>query len=277
MTREGLEAFVQAFSSALVPVTIEHDPRIPPQGRILSGYVRDREDGESEAVAIMELFEGNGDGEDTTIPGDTRELSIEKYEGHGLTISYDWTHRHEADQADISDIAKILGNAPVHQIKKAVEPISIITLAGTFLAGGIAAGFLNQVGADGWALVKKGLARIFTRKENRKGEQLLIFRALVTLDGVQLEVELILTNPSPEDVEWAFGAGLKLVEKALPAYLANNSDIRRLVFEAAQQEVDLRFAVRKDCRTLVPQSSLRDILTQLDAAGNSSDTASNKN
>ncbi len=146
MSRGALEDLVESISKSYIPVGIEHDPRIPPQGRIVSGFVRECTDGEFEAVAIMEIFE---DGDDPSLPDDTREVVLPAHRVDGLTVSHDWTHRSEEDQSDINAIAGILRNKPVYEVKKSADPISIISLTGAFVLGGIANGFLGRIGAEG--------------------------------------------------------------------------------------------------------------------------------
>jgi hypothetical protein len=150
-----------------------------------------------------------------------------------LTISSDWTHRHEEDQHDIAAIAAILGNKPIYDVKKAAEPISIITVAGAFVLGGIAAGFLNQIGVDAWTYIKERLARLFARKDRRKGEQLLVFSALIEAEGRKVGIEIVLSNPTPEHIEQFLDTGLQTIDLVLPIYLRNSPDLRRLTEEVA--------------------------------------------
>jgi hypothetical protein len=257
MSREAIESLAESFSRSYIPVGVEHDPRIPPRGRISSGFVRERPDGEYEAIAIMELFDGEDESESAS---DLRELAIMAHESAGLTVSYDWTHRFEQDQSDIREIAKVFGTAPVYDLKKAADPISIITIAGAFVLGGIATGFLGQIGIDGWNLVKKKLTDLFSRTENRKGEQLLVFSALVKSNSVHVEVETVLTNPTPQDVDRFLASGLQVLDEVLPIYLQESPELRRLVFEAKGECIDLNYTVRKDGRPLSPRVGTREIL-----------------
>ena len=224
MSHEALDSLVDSITHSFIPIGIEHDPRIPPQGRIASGFVRKAPDGEYEAVVIMEVFDDN---DELSESNDPREIVTPAHRTDGLTISYDWTHRHEEDQQDIAEIAAILGNEPIYDVKKAVEPISIITVAGAFVLGGIAAGFFGQIGVDAWTFIKEKLARLFARKERRKGEQLLVFSALVEAEGRKVEVEIILNNPTPEHIEQFLSTGLQTIDLVLPIYLRNSPDVLR--------------------------------------------------
>lgn len=260
MSREALGSLIDSISHSYIPIGIEHDPRIPPQGRIAAGLVRETPDGEYEAVAIIEMF---NDDDDLSDSNDPREIVIRAHRENGLTISHDWTHRHESDQEDIAEIAAILGNRPLYEVKKAAEPISIITIGGAFVLGGIATGFLGQIGVDAWTFIKDKLARLFSRKEHRKGEQLLVFSALVEAEEQKVEVEIVLSDPSPEQIDQFLKTGLQTIDMILPIYLRNSPDIRRLTFEASGSKLELKFAVRKDCSPLVPTLKVEDIVKRI--------------
>jgi hypothetical protein len=257
MTRGALDSLVVSIAQAYIPIGIEHDPRIPPQGRIASGFVRERPDGEFEAVTIMEVFEED---DDLSSVADAREIVIPAQRANGLTVSHDWTHRSDEDQADIDAIADVLKNEPVYEAKKAADPISIIAIAGAFVLGGIASGVLGQIGVDGWNIIKEKLGRLFARKHVRTGEQLLIFRALLKVGEKRIEVEAILTNPTPEELDRFLAGGLPALDRVLPIYLNNSPDIRRLVLAAKGDELELLFAVRKDCSAAVATVQVKDIL-----------------
>jgi hypothetical protein len=259
LTREALENLVESISRSFVPIGIEHDPRIPPFGRIASGFVRQREDGEYEAVATMELFEEE---DEPTSATEEREIVIRRRGHNGLHISHDWSHRFPEDQADIDAIAEVFRNPSQYDFKKAAEPISVITIAGAFVLGGIASGFLKEIGSDGWKLVKPRLAALFSRPKEEKGEQLLSFNVLVEVEGVPIEIDIIHTNPSADDVSEFLEKGLTTIDAVLPIYIENAKDIRRLVFEAKGKDIEVKFAVRKDCRPLAPSLSVRDLLAR---------------
>lgn len=257
MTREALEDIVNCMSKSLIPIGVEHDPREPPLGRMSSGLVRQRDDGEFEAVAILDLFEEH----DEPLPAsDAREIISRRHQADGLLISHDWTHRSPEDQADIAAISEVFGNPPQYDIKKAADPISVITIAGAFVLGGIASGFLKEIGSDGWKLVKPRLAALFSRPKQEKGERLLSFSVLLEVEGTPIEIDIIHTSPSPEEVDEFLENGLSVIDSVLPYYLHNSKDVRRLVFEAKGKNVEIKFAVRRDCRPLAPSLRVGEIL-----------------
>src|SRR5689334_10627051 len=53
----ALKGIAEQLNRSYLPVGVEHDPRIPPIGRVISGEVREREDGEFEIFGQIEIFE----------------------------------------------------------------------------------------------------------------------------------------------------------------------------------------------------------------------------
>lgn len=246
MSREALTGLVDSITRHIVPMGIEHDPRIPPVGRVVSGFVRDRPDGESEAVVVCEVFESDDDLNALTV--DDRVLVIHDDLAPGaLEFSYDFTYRHDEDQADIQAIAAVLGSSPRYEVKKSADPISVLTLAGAFVLGGIATGFLNAVGTDGWQTIKSHLARLAERRASRSGEQLLVFRAVVRdSGGCVIEANTVLSDPTPEQVDRFFSAGLAEVDDLVNRAMAASREIRQLTMSSDGTSVQIEFGIRRD-------------------------------
>jgi hypothetical protein len=248
-TRECLESLVAGIAEHYVPLTVEHDPRIPPHGRIVSGAVRQLPDGEFEAVATCEIFD---DKNNAGAPDDGRELIAEGYPDQGLEVSYGWPHRSAQDQADIAEIARTLGNPAHYRVKKSLDPISVIVIGGSFMLSGLSMGFLNAAGADAWALVKRRLTRLTAKTKDHSGERLLVFTAVVDTDHGPVQVDTILTNPTLLDIELFLEASTRILDHDVPRLLEANPQVRKLVFESSHGDLGLKYAVRKDCVPLVP-------------------------
>lgn len=257
LTRDALESLVGSISKSLIPINIEHDPRIPPIGRIVSGFVREREDNEYEAVAVMELF---GEDDEPISSEDKREVVVKIYQQGPLHIFHDWAHRSPDDQCDIVAISRVFGTEPKYEVKKAADPIGLITIAGAFVLGGIASGFLKEIDSDGWKMVKPHLSSLFSRQRKDNGERLLSFSVTVEVDGIPIEINIIHTKPSADEISDFLDNGLAVLDSVLPIYLENAKDIRRLVFEAKGKDLQVKFAVGKDCRPLAPSISVQDII-----------------
>lgn len=246
MTREALCCLVASITRHIVPMGVEHDPRVEPVGRVVSGFVRDRDDGESEAVIVCEIFEPEADL--SVVVADGRLLAIHDDLAPGkLELSYDHTYRHEDDQADIGAIAAIFDSKADYELKKSADPISVLTIAGAFVLGGIATGFLNAVGADGWSKVKQRLSALSKRCDHRPGEQLLMFRAVVRdPSGRSVEANTVLTNPTDEQVDQFLKSGIERVDSLVSQAMSASFDLRQLVMSSNGRNVQIEFGVRKD-------------------------------
>ncbi|MBD7923169.1 hypothetical protein [Xanthomonas bonasiae] len=256
LTPEAIRQISDSVNSHLIPIGTEHDPRIPPQGRLRSCFVRERPDGELEAVAEMEFFEPDQE----PLPAGDRQIPIHSANDDKLVVSYDWTHRDQSDRNDIEAIAQLLGTRPAYEAKKAADPISIISLTGAFVLGGIASGLFNKIGSDIWDSLKPRLARLTSKTDTRKGDQLVIFRTLVEIEGSTREVETILTNPTAEQIEIFLRQGASALDKVLPVYAQDAPELKRLVFEYKHGELQVRFGVLTNCRPVTPTLSVKDII-----------------
>lgn len=237
LTLKFLENMVSSLNKYNIPIMIEHDPRIPPIGRVLKGYVREREDKEFEAVALIEFFDDTSE-----VENNDKELkvhdSIEQ-----LTLGYSFSHKNESDLNEIKEIEFLLNSKALYEAKKSVDPISIITLTGAFILGGIASGFLNQLGGDIWDLLKPKLIKLSSKHKTNNTDDLLIFRILIKKINISIEVEIILTNPLKSDLDdFATNTTHKL-DRVLEELIAVNEDIRKIVFEQKNNSLILKYAL----------------------------------
>src|SRR5690348_12987140 len=244
LAKESLLLIVESINKHYIPVGIEHDPRQAPIGRVLSAFVRDCEDGEHEVIATFEIFD-ESPAEDCSKAN--REVVPIDFDSPGIVISRDWTHRHADDLSIIHEIAIALGTEASYQAKKSADPISVISLTGAFLLGGIASGFLNKVGSDAWDSIILNLKKITRKSKHRQGEQLFVFRSILEFEHQIIEVETIITDPSDEDIECFFGKGLTQLDIVCPYYVVNSPNLRRLVFSCESQKIALLYGVRSDC------------------------------
>ena len=257
LAMESLESLAESINKNYIPVGIEHDPRQPPIGRMLSASVRDCDDGEYEVVATFEIFD---DGANKANFEADREIVIRNFDSPKITISRDWTHRHPDDLFVINEIARSLGSDVTYEAKKSVDPISVISLTGAFLLGGIVTGFLNKVGSDAWDFIKPKLIKITKKSKERQGEQLFVFRAMLEFEDRSIEVETIITDPTDEDIDSFFEKGLSILDIVCPYYIVNSPDLKRLVFSYRATELSLLYGVRRDCVALQPSLQPSEIL-----------------
>ncbi|HEY9152739.1 MAG TPA: hypothetical protein VIN60_07630 [Anaerolineales bacterium] len=69
----ALDDFVRSINQQYMPMGVEHDPRIPPIGRILSAHIEELEDGEYAVDGIAEMFESD---KDIEFLDDGREIPV---------------------------------------------------------------------------------------------------------------------------------------------------------------------------------------------------------
>lgn len=252
MSPESLVGMVADIQTRWIPVGAEHDPRVPPQGRVLHACLRKEPDGSTSVVGQIELFD----------PGETPPFvsSGRRLLGHD---SKDGSIAFHVDRgfgtADIlplaEEIAEILG-APLHrEIKKSLEPIAVAGLAiGTYVLAEIAGGFLKKVGADVYDAAKAKLKKLFEarRSRNPDSDSLFSVRLEVKSPHGPVEVEVLVENPTGEDVNAALSAGLTGLVGALSVPGRLTPQIAKIVFIYRSGRLSLRFAIRHDAVPLFP-------------------------
>jgi hypothetical protein len=100
ITPEALRDFVRLVNQQYTPMGVEHDPRIPPVGRVLSAHIKELEDGEFAVDGIAEIFE---QGQEIEFKDDGREIPIEEF-GRRLSISPDRSYREPEDEQLLEEL-----------------------------------------------------------------------------------------------------------------------------------------------------------------------------
>lgn len=248
---EALESMVKQSNEGVIPLGSEHDPRIAPLGRIIHTELVELEDGEYAVEGIAEIYEGNFEElEDLGI----REIPVREYHSGSYNLVVDRNFRDEESQKDIQVLQKILNNAETkEEIKKALDPISILTIGGAFVLGGIANGFLGGIGSDAYEALKKKLKEIFSKPIPYGQEKLFTFDTTITNGNHSVNVEVILTNPSVDDIQEFFDQGIKQLDQISPRHFNKDNGFARIVFEYKEQNLNLKFAVKKDGIPVYPK------------------------
>lgn len=240
----ALVAAAEDVNAKCLPMWVQHDPRIPPIGRVVRAEVRQVGDGEFELIGEVEIWE----------PGDevefwpTRTMPVKKPDHEQIYLGFDRGFKDNESQSFVGEIAQLLGTPPQVEIKKALEPLSVLTLGGTFVAGAVAAGFFGQIGAKSLDLLISKLQALLALRRSKPsaGDLLFLFKALVA-DGKGLcEVDIYITNPNEDDIRLFFTFGLAKLDKILPSLLENRRNVTRAVIEMKDGELHVRFGVRSD-------------------------------
>jgi len=212
-------------------------------GRIADAFVRSTGDGEYEVVGTIELFEPN---DAMLVKNETREMKIHHYPPDCLGISYDKGIKEEEELKVIGEIASYLKTHPQEEVKKSLDPLTIITLSAAFVLGGIAKGFLSKVGSDGYEALKRNLGRLFTRRRAAQ-DRVLSFQFTVTQGEYEIEVSTFLTNPTDADIEAFFSTGLGQLDAMVPLYFQPDKGVKKIVLFFCDGKVDFQFAIHKSC------------------------------
>ena len=249
--RMALSALEQArdhIHSQYIPYGIEHDPRIPPIGRVVSAEIKPLDDGEYALEGEVEFYEP---GDKISLQEDGREIPIDSYDGDLLYVIYDMGFQTESDNIIISEINNIFGTEPMQEVRKALEPISILTIGGAFVLGQIAVGFLSRLGQDGYEHLKVRLKKLF-RGRKKVPDSLLQLSFVLSVDEHEIEVDIIATNPSSHDIDALLDNSLSQLDIFLPQIINPHSKLKKLVFEQKEGKLRLRFGVRKDAVPMFP-------------------------
>jgi len=248
LAREGIDLIVEATNKECIPIWVQHDPRIPPVGRFVSAEARQLPDGELAVVGKGEIWEP---GESVPFLSD-QAMPLGKPDHDNLFIRCDRAFASEITAKVREELSALIGTTPEEEVKKAVDPLSILTLGGTFVAGAIAQGFISAMTTDAYNALKVRIKEIFRRRRDaqserdEKKETLLLFKAFVKDNETICVVDVILTDPSDADLDWFFEAGLHQLDDELSKALKNRGRIQRIVVGIEGHKVKIKYGVRSD-------------------------------
>lgn len=240
----ALESMLDSLSRQTVPVQVEHDPRRPPIGKIVSGNIVELEDSEFGLEVESEIFEPS----DQLPPLQSdRELPIHEYVEGRLQVVYDRSFQTGTRRELVERISQVLGSPSKEYVKKAIEPLSILIISGAVVAlGQISSGFLGRLGEDAYEKLKSLLKQVFVKEQPATAETLLQLQFLAESEGTEVEVWIIATDPSAHDIDGLLGTGLETLDRALLEIVDPTVGLRRVVFEYGRDGVLLRYAIRRD-------------------------------
>ena len=242
MSAEALNDFVNLVNQQYTPVGVEHDPRIPPIGRVISAQIEELPDGEFAVDGIAEIYET---GQEIEFRDDGREIPIE-LPSEGIKISPDRSYLQPNDKELLIELESLVNGEIKPQLKKSVDPISILIIAASFAAGGIAQGFLGKIGEDVWEKLKFKINELVNSKPRVDKDRLLVFEFTVDLENNPLCLETILTNPSESDIRKFLDEGLEQLDKNTNRFFQHRHYLRKVVFEYKDGTLKVTFGLRKD-------------------------------
>lgn len=239
---DALKDLINLVNQQYIPMGVEHDPRIPPVGRVISAQIEELSDGEFAVDGIAEIYE---EGQEIEFKDDGREIPIE-LPSEGITISPDRSYLQPNDKELLQELESLLKGEIKPQIKKSVEPISILIIAASFMAGGIAQGFLSKIGEDIWEKLKSKINELVNSKTRVEKDRLLVFEFTVDLENNPLSLETILTNPRESEIRKFLDEGLEQLDKKTNHFFQHRHYLRKVVFEFKDSKLKVIFGLRKD-------------------------------
>lgn len=241
-TRDSLEQAAADLNSRFIPLLHEHD-LLRPLGRILGGTVRQRDDGEWELVAQAEMLE-SGDLAAPLHPG--REFRPSPPDEVGLHVYVgDEFIRDPNSRRMLPEFESLLGRPVQLEGRRALEPPDLVKLAGIYLVGKVAEGFLTGLGADGYAKLKGLITRLFNTRPGEQKQRRVYVDLFFEREGV--EVILIQSDPTPERLDAMLSRGLEELDAILPELLSSLPDTRRIVAEYGTNGVRIAYVMGSDC------------------------------
>lgn len=160
--RDDLEEMARDIARTFVPIGVEHDPRIPPLGRIATAAVERLEDGYWGLKGTIEAFEEG----DTPPSGVSERETLLRFQYDMPCVSDDRSFSGLADQVSIGHIRTLLGASAHTERKKAIEPIPVLKIAMAVGTACFADGFLSKAGSDAWDATKPHLITLFGARRN---------------------------------------------------------------------------------------------------------------
>ncbi len=242
----ALQSMVDQVNSRWVSVGVEHDPRHPPAGRVVAARLVRRSD-EVLVEGEFELFE-----EGDVIPLSQERADFDNDRPRGFGVAFDRSYREPGDRADIDELAKLLRGSAEEEFKKSVEHVSILTVLALFALHEFAGGFLQKFGTDAYDALKAALKRLVSRRKAR--ERLLVFRVAFEKDGVPGVANVILTNPTPNEIESFLSEGVAQLPASLDSDFASELGTRVVTYDYRDRTLQLRFGVRRDGVPLFPKT-----------------------
>jgi hypothetical protein len=231
---DALRHIADEGNRAFVPFMVNHDPRVPPAGRLVSLNVEQLGDGELSLNVEAEIFE---EGDEIQWNSDGRRISP------GLLVTdaqiiYDATFEDAEAKLAIQEIASILGIVAKRQHKKAHEPLSVLM----FCLGALSGGFLSALGHDAYAQVKQHLG-VLTRPQER--ERVFVVQFQIKYSGRPIQIEIFATNPTLSDLDKLLDHSVATVQNQLKRF-TSQAQIVRVVAEYSKGKINPKFALRAD-------------------------------
>jgi hypothetical protein len=237
LTREELRRFLELSTGRMMPVFNQHDHALPPAGRQVRSELRQLEDGEWGLVGIWQIWEPGDEHPGPDEEG--REIAIREHPVGEMVASIDASLESPEHLQDVADIEK-LGFRIRRERRKALDPGSVLVIAagiGSLVAGG----FLAEIGKDAWVGLRERIKSV--RERDPAAAKRIVFSFSLHGDRT-VEANVVLDNPTPEQIDRLFDEGFARIDRALEA-VTRDGDAARVAFRGDDPDFSMLYTVDK--------------------------------
>jgi hypothetical protein len=231
-----------------IPVTIGHDIRKPPIGRICSAEVVVLDDGTHLLQGEAEIFEESDDF--NSISRSEKVVKIRAEEVDTFQALGNQTFEEDEDVVDLYEELRELSRGEHDQAYRedSIEIISLLIIGfGVFALQGISNGFFSKLGEDLYETLKLKLKKIFEKKSLKQSESVLQFQFFIyNYGGRAIEVNVVITTPSQQDLDGFFTFVPTMLESVLSSLPLDDLDVCRIVFSYEFTQLKILYALRSD-------------------------------
>jgi len=231
---------MNAINSYVMPMSFNHDPRFPPLGRISDARIVERSDGEYELIGTIETYD-----EVPEYDNNGKKLAMPPYRDHKCHIMYDRSYRDDESMNAIREIAHYMNTKPQFEVKKALEPISILTIIASIAIGSYFKGFFGKLGEANAQAIINNIKKLVAKKEKQK-DRLVVLKVYSEHKARFIEVNVIASNPIESDVDVLFSIVLKNIDEILPEFIEKLDNVRILTYLFEENKLYFAYAVRDD-------------------------------
>jgi hypothetical protein len=232
LTKAALEMMAAQDKAHLTPVFNNHDHGLPPLGRQVSCSVEEMEDGEFALVAEWQIWE---EGDRSQPDPEGREIAIRTYQPGQRVFSIDASLESAEFLEDLAALEK--AGFQIHtERRKAFEARSVAVVG----LGLVAAGFLGEIGKDVWIKIREFIKKV--RRDKPEAARRIIL--VLTVRGERdVELDIVLDEPTPEMIDKLLDKGFEVVEKELATLPPNTA---RVAFRGDVEPPRLEYTVDKN-------------------------------
>jgi hypothetical protein len=242
---DALIGMAEAINAQYIPFMTQHDPRLPPVGRMVDAHVEETDGGHFALVGTVQLWDENDSADE--LAGDGRRIVSLSPTRLPFELGIDLPAQRELGTRALTEIARLAGPQAKlrYDAKKSLDPLSAIVLgAGVFAISGIASGFLQRLGEDIYVGLKRRL--LIATQPRQGGDRLIQFQCGVQGPTGIVTVDLILANPSEDSIAFLLGDGLHQLDTLVRETIAAHPRAAKVTAQIDGPRVRLLYWVRDD-------------------------------